>query len=126
MTSGKDEQRKLDPLTDWELTAINILIALHPKADLDVKASKQNMLKFIEALDRGELDTVLGDPAFMEKTEALLLAMLRGERIDVSDPSTYSAHKEIFAAAQVVYNQAVARGIWELHPEIRAAINQSK
>jgi len=126
MTSGKDEQCKLDPLTDWELTAINILIALHPKADLDVKASKQNMLKFIEALDRGELDTVLGDPAYMEKTEVLLLAMLRSERIEVSDPSTYSARKEIFAAAQVVYSQAVARGLWELHPEIRAAINRSK
>ena len=122
MPSGKKNNSQLDPLTAWELAAINVLIALHPEKELDVKASHENMLALMQALDRGELDPVLEDPAFMEKTETLLLAMLHGERIEVTDPSTYEARKEIFAAAQVVYNQAVARGLWDLHPEIKQAL----
>ena len=122
MPSGTRNKSQLDPLTAWELSAINILIALQPEADLDVKASRENMLALIKALDRGELDPVLADPTFMAKTEGLLLAMLCGERIEVTDPSTYQARKEIFAAAQVVYNQAVARGLRELHPEIKKAL----
>ena len=122
MPSGTKNKSQLDPLTAWELAAINVLIALHPKADLDVKASRENMLALMKALDQGELEPVLADPTFMEKTEDLLLVMLRGERIEVTDPSTYEARKEIFAAAQVVYNQAVARGFWELHTEIKKAL----
>ena len=122
MPSGTKNCSQLDPLTAWELAAINVLIALHPEADLDVKASRENMLTLMKALDRGELDPLLADPTFMEKTEDLLLAMLHGERIEVTDPSTFEARKEIFAAAQVVYNQAVARGLWELHPKIKGAL----
>ncbi len=122
MPSGTKSDSPLDPLTAWELAAINVLIALHPQDDLDVKASRANMLSLMKALDRGELDPVLADPAFMESTETLLLALLHGERIEVSDPSTYAARKEIFAAAQVIYNQAVARGLWEIHPEIKGAL----
>ena len=122
MTSGKNDNPRIDPLTAWELAAINVLIALHPEEELDVKASRENMLSLMKALDRGELDPVLEDEIFMAKTEALLLALLHGERIEVTDPSTYEARKEIFAAAQVVYNQAVARGGWPLHPEIKKAL----
>jgi len=78
MTSGTENKAQLDPLTAWELAAINVLIALHPEADLDVKASRENMLALMKSLDRGELDPVLKDPIFMAKTEDLLLAMLRG------------------------------------------------
>lgn len=122
MPSGIKNDSPLDPLTAWELAAINSLIALHPEADLDVKASRENMLALMNALDRGELDPLLSDPAFMQKAEDLLLAMLQGARIQVSDPSTYHARKAIFATAQVVYNQAVARGMWDLHPEIQQAV----
>lgn len=122
MTSGTENKAQLDPLTAWELAAINVLIALHPEADLDVKASRENMLALMKSLDRGELDPVLKDPIFMAKTEDLLLAMLRGERIEVTDPSTFAAREEIFAAAQVIYNQAVARRFWQLHPEIKGAL----
>lgn len=122
MPSGSKTNSQLDPLTAWELAAINVLIALYPEQELNVKASRENMLALMKALDRGELDPILGDPGFMEKTENLLLAMLHGERIEVTDPSTYEARKEIFAAAQVVYNQAIARGCWELHPEIKQAL----
>jgi hypothetical protein len=122
MPPGTKNRSKTDPLTAWELAALNVLIALNPEKDLDVKASRENMLTLIKALDRGALDPVLKDPNFMEKTERLLLAMLRGERIEVGDPSTYEARKEIFAAAQVIYNQAVVRGFWHLHPEIKKAL----
>jgi len=122
MESGKKNEQELDPLTEWELAAINVLIALDPKAEMDVKASRENMLALMNALDRRELDPLLGDAGFMEKTETLLIAMLQGQRIEVSDPTTFAARKEIFAAAEVIYNQAVARGLWELHPEIRQAI----
>lgn len=121
MPSGTRNSSQLDPLTAWEPAAINVLIALHPKEDMGVKASRENMLALMKALDRGELDPVLEDPPFMKKTE-VLLAMLRGERIEVTDPSTYEARKEIFAAAQVVYNQVVARGFWAMHSEIKGAL----
>lgn len=122
MPSGTKNNSQLDPLTAWELAAINVLITLHPKENLDVKASCENMLALMKALDRGELDPVLEDPTFMKKTEVLLLAMLHGEQIEVTDPSTFDARREILAAAQVVYNQAVARGFWALHSEIKGAL----
>lgn len=122
MASGKEADAQLDPLTAWELAAITVLITLHPEDEMDVKASRKNMLALMQALDAGELDSTLADPGFMTRTETLLLAMLRGERIEVSDPTTFTARKEIFAAAQVVYSQGVARGFWELHPEIREAM----
>ncbi len=122
MASGRDAEGNLDPLTAWELAAINLLIALRKGQDIDVKDSKANMLALMQALDTGRLDPALQDSAFMEKTEALLLATLRGEKISVTDPSTYAARREILAAAQVVYNLAVARGWWPLHPAIRQAM----
>lgn len=122
MGSGKAPELKLDPITDWELAAINVLFAAEPKADWDVNAVRENMLALVGALDAGKLDPVLGDRGFMKKTERLVLALLHGERIEVFDPNIFAARKAIFAAAQVVYNQAVARGLWNLHPEIKQAM----
>jgi hypothetical protein len=122
MGSGKTPEQKLDRITDWELAAINVLFAAEPKADWDVSAVRENMLAFVGALDAGRLNPALEDPGFMGKTERLVLALLRGERMEVFDPNIFAARKEIFAAAQVVYNQAVARGMWTLHPEIRQAL----
>jgi hypothetical protein len=122
MTSGTNIKQQPDPLTAWELAAINLLIALDPKKDIDVKASRENMLALMQALDRNELEPFLKDPGFMKTTETLLLAMLKGEKIDVADPTTFAARKEIFAAAQVIYNQAIARGHWQIHPKIIEAM----
>jgi len=123
MGSGKKNKRRLDPLTDWELAAINVLVALDREKEMDVKASRENMLALMQALDLGELEAALHDEGFI-KTKRLLLAMLHGERIEVTDPPTFNARQEIFAAAQVIYNQAAARGLWTLHPEIRQAIEE--
>lgn len=125
MESGINNNAQIDPLTGWELAAINLLIACRPEDDFDVNASRRNMLALMAALDQGELDPAMTDPAFMVRTEELLLVMLRGEPIEVADPTTFAARNEIFAAAQVFYNQAVARGFWKLHPEIRRTINSS-
>jgi len=125
MASGSAHNQGLDPLTIWELAAVNILIVLDHESKLDVKASRENMLALMAALDQGALDAFLEDPDFLSKTEALLLTILRGERITVGDPTTYAARKEIFTAAQVVYNHAVARGTWMLHPEIQKAMQDS-
>jgi hypothetical protein len=122
MASGLKNKSLLDPLTAWELAALNILIALYPEDNLDVKASRANMLALIQALDRGDLDPALDDPKILALTESLLLAMLRGEKIQIADPTTFAARQEIFAAAQVVYNHAVARGFCNLHPDIRKAM----
>jgi hypothetical protein len=122
MTSGRKHDREIDPLTDWEKTAVNLLTACRPDEKVDFEASRENMLTLMHALDGGELNAALADEGFMMVTETLLLAMLHGERIEVPNPNTYAARKKIFAAAQVIYNQAVARGLWKLHPEIRQAI----
>jgi hypothetical protein len=124
MTSGTNNKQQPDPLTAWELSAINLLISLDPKKDIDVKASRENMLALMQALDRNALEPSLRDPCFMKTTETLLLAMLKGEKIDVADPTTFTARKEIFAAAQVIYNQAIARGYWQIHPIIIEAMDQ--
>lgn len=123
MACGKTNQDKLDPLTAWELAAINLLLAVKPIADFDITASKENMLSLMESLDCGELDPALSDSGFIGKTEALLLAQLRGECITVSDPTTFAARREIFAAAQVIYHWAVAQDLWKMHPEIEKSIN---
>lgn len=126
MASGKKTDPKLDPLTAWELTAINILLASEPQAVFDVNAVQANMLAFVQALDAGQLTPALEDQGFMQKTEALLLAMLKGERIDVVNPEVFAARQAVFAAAQVTYNQAVARGLWPLHSEIQQAMGSGK
>ena len=122
MASGEKHESQLDPLTRWELAALNIIIALDPKAEWDVNTVGKNMLTLIQALDRGDLDTVLEDQGFLTLTENLLLALLHGDKIKVIDRGIYAARNEVIAAAEVVYNQAVARGFWEMHIEIRTAL----
>jgi len=124
MDSGIKPESKLDLLTSWELMAINVLLAIEPQADFDVDAVQKNMLALIEALDAGKLDPALADKGFMQKTEALMLALLHGEQIDVVNPAVFAARQAVFAAAQVIYNHAVARGLWPIHPEIRAALGE--
>jgi len=122
MASGEKHDSQLDSLTRWELAALNIIIALDPTAEWDVNAVGKNMLTLIQALDRGDLDPVLEDKGFLTLTENLLLTLLHGDKIEVTDQGIYAARKEVLAAAQVVYNQAIARGFWALHPEIKDAM----
>lgn len=126
MASGKKPETQLDLLTSWELMAINVLLAAEPQAEFDVNAVQANMLALIEKLDGGELDPALADKGFMQKTEALLLALLHGDRIEVTNPAVYAARQAVFAAAQVIYNYAVARELWPIHPEIEAAKGQTE
>jgi len=126
MASGKENKFKFDPLTGWAVAANEILKILYPKEEFEEQAYKDNMLMLVKALDQGDLDKIFGNTDFMKKTEDLLLAMLRGKQIDVTDPIIYNARNEIFAAAQVIYNQAVARGFWKLHPEINRAIENNQ
>jgi hypothetical protein len=122
LTFNKDDQVISNPLTQWVDLVKNILLSLDDDHDIDEKSVQEQMLVLMHALDRNQLDVQLRDSVFMEKTEALMLALLRGDPIEVNDVRTYAARREIFAAAQVIYNQAVARGLWPLHPEIRDAI----
>ncbi len=124
MASGRKHDNGLDPLTAWYQVALEVLRA--SQGEVDPEASRENMLALMQALDQRELDAALADEGFMATTEALLLAMLRGDKIEVPNPNIYAARKEIFAAAQVIYNQAVARGLWALHPEIRQAIQDQQ
>ncbi len=124
MASGEKHDSQLDPLTRWELAALNIIIALDPRAAWDVNAVGKNMLTVVQDLDRGDLDPALEDQGFLSLTENLMLALLHGDRIDVTDPGIFAARNEVIAAAQVVYNQAIARGFWEMHPEIREALKK--
>ncbi len=126
MESGKSDNSNLDTVTTWELMAINVLLAVEPKAEFDVNAVQTNMLELIQILDAGKLDAALQDEGFMEKTEVLLLALLHGDHIDVTNPYVFEARKAVFAAAQVVYNYAVAKGFWQTHPEIRSAMERSE
>ena len=126
MDSGKKNEQGIDPLTAWTWSAHQILVAVYPGRTFDDKKERDNMRLLMEALDQGKIDLVLSDPGFMSKTEKLLLSLLRGKRIEVADPLVYAARKPIFAAAQVIYNQAVARGFWPIHPEIRKAIQDTK
>lgn len=120
MASGRKDNGRPDPLTAWYQAALEVLRA--SQGETDPEASRENMLALMQALDQRELDGALADKGFMTTTETLLLAMLRSDKIEVPNPNIYAARKEIFAAAQVIYNQAVARGVWALHPEIRQAI----
>lgn len=122
MASGKNKGSELDPLTEWALAATEILKGIRPGAEIQRMGYRDKMLMVVEALDQGDMNSVFSDTIFMKKTEDLLLAMLRGEQIDVADPIIFDARNEILAAAQVIYNQGVARGFWELHPEIRQAM----
>ena len=126
MAEDEATNNPIDLLTAWELMAINALLASEPQADFDVNAVQANMLALIEALDASRLDPALRDKGFMQKTEALLLALLHGEQIDVVNPAVFAARQSVIAAAQVIYNQAVARGLWPIHPEIRAALENGK
>lgn len=121
---GSDNQ--VDLLTGWELMAINVFLAIEPQEAFDVNGVQANMLALIEVLDGGKLDPALEDEGFMRKTEELLLALLHGEQIDVVNPAVFAARQSVFAAAQVIYNQAVARGLWPIHPEIKAALKDGK
>ena len=126
MAENEKTGSSLDLLTSWELMAINVLLAIEPQADFDVNAVQANMLALIEALDGGKLDPALEDKGFMQKTEELVLALLHGDPIDVVNPAVFGARQAVIAAAQVIYNHAVARGLWPIHPEIQAALGNEK
>lgn len=126
MASEEKTGNQLDLLTAWELMAINVLLAIEPQADFDVNAVQDNMLALIEALDSGKLDPALEDKGFMQKTEELVLALLHGDPIDVVNPAVFAARQAVIAAAQVIYNHAVARGLWPIHQEIKAALAEGK
>jgi hypothetical protein len=126
MESGKQANNNLDILTSWELMAINVLLAVEPQAEFDVNAVEANMLAFIQALDAGKLDPALQDESFMEKTETLLLALLHGDQIDVANPYVFEARQAVFAAVQVIYNYAVAKRLWKIHPEIQSAMEHGE
>ena len=112
----------LDPLTDWAKSAKGILASLNSENAGEGTPIQAQMLALMQALDRNQIDLQLKDEVFIGRTEVLLLALLRGDSIEISDLEIYAARKEIFAAAQVIYNQAVARGYWPLHPEFTAAM----
>lgn len=126
MTIESKSGNQVDLLTSWELMAINVLLAVEPKADFDVNAVQANMLTLIEMLDAGKLDPALEDKGFMQKTEDLLLALLHGDTIDVVNPAVFGARQSVIAATQVIYNYAVARGLWPIHSEIKAAVGKEK
>lgn len=126
MNSRNNNGSESDPLTEWASAAIGLLKGFHEAGEIDKEPYRDRMLMLIEALDHGEMEAVFGSRIFMEKTENLLLAMLRGERIEVANPVIFNARNEIFAAAQVIYNQGVARGFWTLHPEIRQAMDDNQ
>ena len=42
------------------------------------------------------------------------------------NPAVFGARQAVIAAAQVIYNHAVARGLWPMHPEIQAALGDEK
>jgi hypothetical protein len=126
MKSWKNNGSESDPLTDWALAAIDLLKSIHETGMIDEMAYRDRMLVLVEALDQGKADSFFDSMTFRKKTENLLLAMLRGERIDVADPHIFNARNEIFAAAQVIYNQGVVRGFWELHPEIQQAMGHDQ
>ena len=126
MASGKHNGKNIDSLTKWALSAVDILNDIHPEGEINGTPYPERMLMLVKALDQGEMDSIFEDVEFLGKTEDLLLAMLRGEKIEVADPTIFDARNEILAAAQVIYNQAVARGFWELHPEIRQAMDNSQ
>jgi hypothetical protein len=125
IASGKKNKGTIDPLTAWAWSAHQILVSVYPGKQFDEKDALENMLMLIQAIDEGKIEPVLSDPGFMSKTEDLLLVLLRGTHIEVTDVSIFAARKEIFAAAHVIYNQAVVRGMWVLPPEIRKAMQDS-
>ena len=126
MASGTKHEPQVDPLTAWAQAAGNLLEAVQQDQGKGEMRKQAEMMALMEALDGGQLAPALADRQFMKLTEDLLLAMLRGKRIEVADSDVYAARGEIFAAAQVIYNQAVARGLWTLHPEIREGIETNK
>lgn len=126
MGSGRENHREIDPLTAWERAAVKVLMSPAGDEGIDTNASRENMLKLMKALDRGDIDSVLSDAEFMKKTERLLLALLGGERIEVAQASIYAARKEIFAAAQVIYNHAVLRHFWVIHPKIEDSMDEGE
>lgn len=126
MDFWKNNGSESDPLTAWASAVIDLLKGYHEAGEIEEMAYRDRMLMLIEALDRGEMRSVFGSRVFMEKTENLLLAMLHGERIEVADPVIFNDRNDIFAAAQVIYNQGVARGFWTLHPEIQQAMDDDQ
>jgi hypothetical protein len=121
-----DNSSPKDPFTNWALTAIDIIRGIYSQEAVDERPIGDLMLMLVQALDQGDLDQVFGNSSFMKKTEALLLAMLRGDAVEVEDPQIFTARNEILAAAQVIYNQGVARGFWKLHPEISQAMDKNQ
>jgi len=126
MASGKDNGQKLDPLTDWASAAIGILKKRYQEGVFEAKANHENMLLLVQTLDHGDTISIFGNLTFMKKSEELLLAILIGEAVKVVDLNIFNARMEIFATAQVIYNQGVARGLWKSHPEIRHAIKDNQ
>ena len=77
-------------------------------------------------LVQGELDYSLKDEAFFKRTEKLMLDLINGRSMSLSDDQMYNASREISETLQKVYFYSVDKLDFDMHPRIKAALTKKK
>ena len=95
-------------------------------AHLPSMDAKSFGIMFLEvaALQLGYLDYLMRDKGFFKETEGIMLDLVRGRPMSISDPELYNNRNEIIRALQAFYFYAVKKSGFAIHPRIKTALKK--
>ncbi|QRN82850.1 hypothetical protein JR338_10570 [Chloroflexota bacterium] len=92
---------------------------------MDIKDFRAIMEFAIYQLKAGELDWKIQNDKFFKQTEDILLDLVRGKSMSISDDKIYSASSEVTKAVQAFYFYSVENFTgYDMHPRIRKAVTK--
>lgn len=119
--TAEKAQKPPDQLSEW---AVLMMMKLVEAGGASPPKGTENVFKFhaenlINLRSTHTLTGIVSDRNFFRKTEGLLSALARKERITITIPLAYEARDILIRAAQVVYLHGVKHGGYSMAPELK-------
>jgi len=91
----------------------------------DIKNLDAVMKDAVQKLQWGELDDLLWDQDFFDRTESIILDLVNGKQISIQMDEIYQARESIIKAVQAFYFYSVKNiSRYTIHPQIKKALKR--